>query len=68
MSRADKLTRWVVSIHEAGHLLVGMLFDPEAVRSAQLTPDGRRGLALVPGGLSDRQAGFLLPRNGARMR
>ena len=56
MSRADKLTRWVVSIHEAGHLLVGMLFDPEAVRSAQLTPDGRRGLALVPGGLSDRQA------------
>ena len=55
MSRADKLTRWVVSIHEAGHLLVGMLFDPEAVRSAQLTPDGRRGLALQPVSLSDRQ-------------
>lgn len=56
MTRADRRTRWVVSCHEAAHVLVGMLYDPEAVRSAQLSTDGRRGLALVPGGLSDRQS------------
>ena len=52
----DRMHRWQVALHEAGHVLVGLLYDPEAVRSAQLTPDGKRGLALVPGGLSDRQA------------
>ncbi len=51
----DRRTRWVVACHEAAHVLAGLVFDPEAVRSAQLTPDGRRGLALQPVSLSDRQ-------------
>jgi len=51
----DRMHRWVVSLHEAGHVVCGMVYDPETVRSAQLTPDGRRGLALQPVSLSDRQ-------------
>ena len=65
MTRADRRTRWAVSLHEGAHVLVGMLYDPEAVRSAQLTPDGRRGLALVPGGLSDRQAAIFAAAGAA---
>lgn len=55
MTRADRQTRWVVACHESGHVVCGMAFAPEAVQSAQLTTDGKRGLALQPGSLTDRQ-------------
>ena len=61
----DRQTRWQVALHEAGHVLVGLLFDPEAVRSAQLTPDGKRGVALVPNGLSDRQEAIVAAAGAA---
>ena len=65
MTRADRQTRWQVALHEAAHVLVGLLFAPEAMQSAQLTPDGKRGLALVPGGLSDRQSAIFAAAGAA---
>jgi hypothetical protein len=65
MTRADRLTRWQVSLHEAGHVVCGMAFAPEAARSAQLTPDGKRGLALQPAGLSDRQQAIVAAAGAA---
>jgi hypothetical protein len=52
----DRMHRWQVALHEAGHVLVGLLYDPHAVRSASLTSDGRRGIALQPVSLTGRQA------------
>lgn len=65
MTRADRQSRWQVALHEGAHVLVGMLFDPEAARSAQLTPDGKRGIALVPGGLTDRQQAIVAAAGAA---